>query len=215
MSRRFHTSWYGLFAHPILDRDIFEELPYIRQREILAVTYGGTSPDLSCLSKSPFWFFVSIPDSVSLTFLVKIKVEYERRNVMNRIEDLSVSETAAIIDILQKHVTLSKLIETCTVHGKGERIKTNKPVDGVYAYIWRMARFNDNSDPCMPITAFWDLEAGLRKLTGKEVSFTFIHEGQKTICDWLDKWSVKLIEQVGGDPLAGALRWGRASGLVL
>jgi hypothetical protein len=52
-SRLYHASWGGLFAHPVLDRDIFECLPYLRQREILASTYGGSVPDLSDIPPIP------------------------------------------------------------------------------------------------------------------------------------------------------------------
>jgi hypothetical protein len=214
-SRLYHSSWGGLFAHPVLDRDIFECLPYIRQREILAATYGGEVPDLSYIPPVPFWFFCTIPDSLPLTFLVQQKVDYERRNVMERLDTLTIEQVEGILSVLAEHVTLQKLIAACTVRGRGESIKTNKPSDGVYAYVWRMARFNDGSDVCMPVTAFFDLEKGINEITGIPASFTFIREGQqKAICDWLDKWSQELVKRVGGDPLAGTLRWGRVLGMV-
>jgi hypothetical protein len=109
---------------------------------------------------------------------------------------------------------MPKLIAACTIRGRGESIKVNKPADGVYAYIWRMARFNDGADTSMPITAFYDLEAGIKQVTGFAISFQKTETQQMLICDWLDKWSHELVKQVGGDPLTGTLRWGRSLGLV-
>ena len=213
-ARLYHSSWGGLFAHPVLDRDIFECLPYIRQREILAATYGGDVPDLSYIPPTPFWFFCTIPDSLPLAFLVRQKVDYEKRDVMERLDTLTPEQVEGILDVLEGHVTMPKLIASCTIQGRGESIKTNRPADGVYAYVWRMARFNNGADTSMPTTAFYDLEAGIKQATGFVVSFTLIRGGQQAICDWLDKWSQELVKQTGGDPLTGTLRWGKALGMV-
>lgn len=202
-ARLLHSSWGGLFAHPVLDRDIFECLPYIRQREILAATYGGDVPDLDCIPSVPFWFFCTIPDSLPLTFLVHQKVDYKKKD-----DTLIPEQVEEILSVLESHVTMRKLIASCTIRGRGESIKNNKPTDGVYAYVWRMARFNGGKDISIPITTFYDLEIGIKQVTGHAV-------GQpKAVCCWLNKWSQELVKQVGGDPLTGTLRWGRALGLV-
>jgi hypothetical protein len=201
-ARLLHSSWGGLFAHPVLDRDIFECLPYIRQREILAATYGGDVPDLSCIPQPPLWFFCTIPDSLPLAFLVRQKVDYEKRD-----DTLTPEQVEGIFTSLESHVTMPKLVAACTVRGRGESIKTNKPTDGIYAYVWRMARFNGGLDTFVPLTAFYDLEAGIRQITGYAVTGQQFHH-------WLDKWSHELVKQIGGDPLTGTLRWGRSLGLV-
>jgi hypothetical protein len=134
---------------------------------------------------------------------------------MEYLDTLTVEQVEGILSVLEGHVTMPKLIASCTVRGRGDSIKTNKPIDGVYAYVWRMARFNSGADTSMPITAFFDLEVGIKEATSIPVSFTFIREGQqRAVCDWLDKWSQELVKHVGGDPLAGTLRWGRVLGLV-
>lgn len=122
------------------------------------------------------------------------------------------AEIVNLIDAIVENTELA--IKKCTVRGLGKKIKTNKPTDGIYAYVWRMARFHSGADMHIPTTHDWDLTDGIEARTGIKVYFDIASFERKAILDALDKLAERVVVAVGGDPNAAAIRWGRAFGII-
>ena len=82
------------------------------------------------------------------------------------VHDLTDEQTTEVMAKLADLLTLPNMLRDCTPRGSGKAIKTNKPKNGVMAYVWRMARFHNGTDTTMPMTATFDLGAGIREMTG-------------------------------------------------
>ncbi len=119
-----------------------------------------------------------------------------------------------VIDAVKRHVSKASVIRHCTPRGNGTAIKSNKPKDGIHAYIWRMATFHSAIDPCMPCTADFDLADGIEALTGQRVSSCDFYRSPeaKEMIRWLEAQADMLIVHVGLDPFGAARRW-KAAGL--
>jgi hypothetical protein len=114
---------------------------------------------------------------------------------------------------LSAKVTRETVLRACTNQGK---IRASKPKDGVFAYIWRWARFHNGADPCMPCTIEFDLDGQLERdgvgvILGTKM--TVSREEARFVQDMLEVWSDWLIIQTGGNPMAGARRWAPLLGL--
>ena len=133
---------------------------------------------------------------------------------MTSFAEITSKEAKQVMDELGETMTLEAMIEACTPHGKGKGIKTNKPADGIMAYVWRMARFNNGDDPTMPVTAYWDLADGLSKRLGHRISTAMINDDLKVICRFLEGKSDELITATGGNRFSAAIHWGRALGYI-
>lgn len=109
---------------------------------------------------------------------------------------------------------VKRAVKEISVHGKGQRIKTNKPKDGVYAFVWRMARFHSGQDPRMPVCADWDLSAGIKAATGEDMKFYVVRAGsvEKQIMDKLDKLVDACLIEMKIDRFGGARVWAKALG---
>lgn len=193
-------------SHPILDRDNFLCLTYVRQREILKAMYGGELPDFDSIPAPPSWFFFHVPDSIPLTALLRRRVELERSAMPTP------AQYREILTALQAHVTPAALTAACTARGRGETFKSAKPHDGVYAFIWRMGRFHSGAADKVSFEALWELEEGIIMLTGIQVRFDLSPE-QKPILKFVNDAAKDLTASLGEDPMKGTLRFGRAVGM--
>lgn len=80
--------------------------------------------------------------------------------------------------------------------GRGGKLRSTKPKDNLRAgYVWRMARFHGGKDVTMPVCFMMDVEGD-----------PYIRE--------LDILSDEIARESFGSHFAGALRWGRALGMV-
>jgi hypothetical protein len=221
-SRRDYLNWAGWFSDPVEEHDAFITLPAYRQNEILEFKKHSATglpftpevlaniyrfaPDPDFVLKEPIadWFKYSFEDA-TLTLL--------RRNTV----ELSMTPQDLIVvkEALSKHVTGEAVIQACTVRGKGQQIKTNKPSDGVMAYVWRMARFNNGADVTIPVTCYWDLSDGVKALTGVKDSFSIMTPESREVVDMLNRTADELVVATGGDKNAAAKRWGRAMGYTI
>ena len=149
-----------------------------------------------------------IPNGIPLAFFQRESVYYIGEKKMNKIsgKDLTFEQAHLIVSKLESSVTLEKMIAECTPRGNGRGIKSNKPTDGIMAFIWRMARFYNGVDPTMPITCYWDLEDGISRLTGLSISTCIVTENVKIVLNCLDSKVNALILATGGNPNAAALR---------
>lgn len=110
-----------------------------------------------------------------------------------------------ILLAFEQHVTQERLVAECT---SAQRLLSDKPLDGVFAFIWRLARYMSGADSHLPSTAFIDLIDGTSKLTHLRVDPGSV----KTIMQFLESKAVQLVEAVQGDRNASAIRWAQAEG---
>ena len=96
----------------------------------------------------------------------------------------------------------SALVEI-SPRGNKKTIKTGKPKHGVYAYIWRMARFHSGIDTTMPITATW----GLKSQLNADLGYTLTYTDENEIARSLDPLVDQCLARLNLSPYAGALRW--------
>ncbi len=121
-----------------------------------------------------------IPNGISLAEFRRHSVEYSR---------------VSALEAVQGHVlTLPKALPL------------QKPLDGVYAFIWRAARYHGGLAGSIPVTAFWDLEDGISRLTGLRGG------ASEEVVSFLDKTAQGFAEATGNDKNAATLRWARIIG---
>jgi hypothetical protein len=125
-------------------------------------------------------------------------------------------------DFIRHYLHIDCALEVITPRGKGQSIKTGKPTkhSPIYAYIWRMARFNSGADLTLPVMASFDLQDGLGEIcpsfrTGENRDRTpeqreADRKVGKVAADLLDALSMVCVKLVKGDALAGAKRWHKA-----
>lgn len=109
---------------------------------------------------------------------------------------------------------LPAAIKELTPRGKGGKIKTNKPKNGVYAYIWRMCRFHCGDDVTLPMTATFDLSYGIDEAIGVKVLFAVMTPETREMLNKVDAFADSVLKSIGLSDLKGAARWGRAMGLL-
>ncbi len=171
--------------------------------------YGGDLPDFGAIPSIPPWFVFHIPDSLPLTSLLRRRVELQ--SIMPPTPD----QLQQILTALRTHVTAPNLIASCTALGKGEKFKTAKPHDGVYAYIWRMGRFHGGDATAASFEALWELEEGIVALTGINICIDLNDKRQRPLLAFVNAWSKELVTNMGEDCHHGLLRFGRSQGLGL
>jgi hypothetical protein len=212
--RQWYMNSGGWFAHPELDIEAFRDLPAWRQREILEcqrifrdvpgvqayeIIEAGTWKPYSnqklaadCCRKSSEAVLPSIPPAVkyfipngiSLTEFRRQRVEYRRDSAL---------------EAVQGHIARDQLVQVGTTDD-GKALARRKPLDGIYAFIWRCARYYSGQDAGIPVTAFWDLEDSLIRLTGTRGGV------DREMVKFLEQKALELVEITGGENIA-ALRW--------
>lgn len=87
------------------------------------------------------------------------------------------------------------------------KLKTNKPANGIDAYVWRMVRFHSGADVTLPMTAAWGI---LREL--KTQGFQIEHKDyygavENEILKTLDYTVDAVMVELKLNPYKGVLRW--------
>ncbi len=98
---------------------------------------------------------------------------------------------------------------TRALTGRKGGLRPSKPKgNGLYAYIWRMARFHSGADVTMPIMCGFDLQDYLDEngIPGR-VAMLLDDAGQ-AITNEADAVVDKVLEALGEDPNGAARRWG-------
>ena len=219
-------NWAGFFPHPVEDIDVFNRMPSSRQAEARAthdlirnnphaqlfliydpstrqpypgqVLYSDIEKKLKesrrSLPEVPAGYKFGVPDGIS-------------RNVFAYCHAPEPTEDEAyrILLAFERHVTHERLIEACTYD---QRLLSDKPVDGVFAFIWRLALYMSGSSKRIPATAFVDLMDGISRLTHIRVDIARVN----TLMKFLKDKAEELVDAVGNDRHAGALRWAQATG---
>ncbi len=116
--------------------------------------------------------------------------------------------------LIQKFTSNDKAaIRELSPQGDAHGLKFNKPKNGIWAYVWRLAKFRSGVDPRTPMRADWDLSDEIEKETGWRVNFYAGDDpAQKAILKALDGQVNRVVKELGLDPQGAARRWGRALG---
>ncbi len=173
--REMFLPWAGYFPHPELDKDI-QPPPWPVSQEI--------QQTLDALPAIPLAVKFIIPNGISLTEFRRHTVEYKQVPSL---------EIAWVLELLQGHVAGLKTLSL------------RKPLDGVYAFVWRCARYYGGLDANIPVTAFWDLEDGLARLTGVRFG------AKKEVVSFLEQ---KAQELIAGEKNVATLRWAHIMGRI-
>ncbi len=91
--------------------------------------------------------------------------------------------------------------------GNGERLKTSRPEDGTYAYLWRMCRFHAGIDLSMPITCYHYLSIQIEKETGKKYLFGIMNQEQQDILQALDNFVTYILCSLELDGYQAAFKY--------
>jgi hypothetical protein len=219
-------SWAGCIPHPVEDRDVFAKLPPWRQARMLetaeickkypfAHSFRVINPSTG--KPYPGQVLISeIQDAIATQrrSLPEVPDGYKfdipngvPRGVFAYAYAPAPTEIQAhgILLLLEEYVTMEQLKAKCT---HDNRLLSDKPLDGVYAFIWRLARYMCGLDSSITATAFVDLIDGVSRLT----SFRVDPWQVTTIMKFLEASATQLVEAVGGNKDAGKLRWAQAAG---
>jgi len=135
---------------------------------------------IDTLTAIPLTVKFIIPNGISLAEFRRHLVEYSQ---------------VSTLEAVQGHVL-----------GLPKALAPQKPLDGVYAFVWRLARYHSGVAGTIPVTAFWDLEDGISRLTGLRGGAT------EEVVKFLEKKARELVEITGGDKNVAAVRWARIMG---
>jgi hypothetical protein len=115
--------------------------------------------------------------------------------------------------------------------GRGGKLRSAKPKQGIYAYIWRMCTFHSGIDPTMPVVAEMDLQRGIEEVLQEKgyVKFREVdpnnpfsvrrdqtsiyerdlreHKALMNLIDGRGGLVDRVLKQFGLDPLGAARRW--------
>jgi hypothetical protein len=218
--RQWYTNFAGYAPHPEEDREAFNDLPAWRQREIqechrifreipsvqayeiidpstmrpypnqkLADDYYRKIPEVALAPVPPAAKYF-IPNGISLA-------EFRRQRV-------ECSE-GSILEALIGHVTRDRLIQIGATED-GKALARSKPLDGTIAFIWRYAQYYSGQTLAIPVTAFWDLDDGISRLTGVRGG------ASEEVVGFLEQKAHELVEITGGEKNVAVLRWARIMG---
>ena len=127
-----------------------------------------------------------------------------------------------IKNLLGPYMQLTSAIAKISPRGNGAKVKTCKPKDALWSYVWRMARFNVGDDMTLPMTAEFALSSALKSHLPDAggwdgVKFNINSEQsrenrgvQAVAAKLLDSVSMASIAVMGLNPYQGANRWHRA-----
>jgi hypothetical protein len=86
---------------------------------------------------------------------------------------------------LEQAVADERIFEHCTVQGEGRRLINQKPMHGLYAYLWARVLLRKRTLTSLPLTYFWELEEGVHAVTGRQ--FNLRTPEAEQVLRWLDR----------------------------
>jgi len=98
-------------------------------------------------------------------------------------------------------------VHGCTPYGKGLKLLSNKPDDGYYAYVWRMARFHCGEDMRMPIQCIFDLSDAIAADFGVRIGFFTLDHSRRKALTTLDDLADRVLKRIGLSTTTTALHW--------
>lgn len=84
-------------------------------------------------------------------------------------------EVSAEVEKILKAVAHNDAQAIKVLAGRGGKLRSAKPKQGIYAYVWRMCTFHSGIDPTMPVVAEMDLQRGIAEVL-KEKGYTKFRE---------------------------------------
>jgi hypothetical protein len=100
------------------------------------------------------------------------------------------------------------LLKEITPYGRGEKLKSSRPKDGVACYVWRMIKFHAGIDYHTPTTCFFYLANQLRKDEILPTAlFACISKKEQEVLDILDARVVELSAKLNLDTTVTARRF--------
>ena len=112
------------------------------------------------------------------------------------------------LEILASDVNAA--VQDCTPYGKGLKLLSNKPGDGYYAYVWRMARFHCGEDMSMPMQCLFDLSDAIAADFEMRIDFFLIDGSRKKALDTLDGLADSVLKRIGLSTTHTAVQWAGA-----
>ncbi len=106
------------------------------------------------------------------------------------------------VGAIDAHASIPELLKAVATEDK--KLIVKKPLDGIHAFIWRVAR-HAGLNRAIPVSAFWDLEEGVLKLTGT-LGVT------DEVVRFLEHRAAELVAATGGNQHAAQVRWTRFLG---
>lgn len=227
--KEMYLNWAGWTASPETEPDVFYRLPVPVQREKLHIRqllkdhpearpyaiydphtrlpYPGQvllddiirkeKDNRQALPEVPTWFKYGVPNGVPVSLF----------SLSSAGEKWTNEQTKEAMERLENHTTENAVLSACTKEG---HLLLVKPVDGIYAFIWRVARFCSGLDTFIPVTAFLDLEDGLARFGIRMPD----EESLQPLLKHLQEVAHTLVNRSGGDKDAAAVRYGKAVGLI-
>lgn len=128
------------------------------------------------------------------------------------VHELTDEQVATILARLPELLATPMLIANCTPRGKGGKLKTSRPGHGLYAYVWRQARFHSGADTTMPINDTYYLGQWVRAEFGIPLCISLIRPNVRKLLDVCDAAGDRLCVALGLTTLGAAIRWGQAFG---
>lgn len=182
-----YLPWGGWFAHPTLEPEVCSRHPGWWQRErafIRKAVREGREFSLDEILKlregdPAQTLAVHISSGISLDYL------------KSRFKTTATAE--AVLVKLRAVVNADYVLARCTAFGDGRDLLREKPLQGLFAYIWISALYQKDVIPIVPIYALFDLEDGIFDLTGEWVS---VGEESVVLHLWLDSQIKMLMQQV-------------------
>lgn len=140
-------------------------------------------------------------------------------------------EVSAEVDRILKSVAHNDAQAIKVLAGRGGKLRSAKPKQGIYAYVWRMCTFHSGIDPTMPVVAEMDLQRGIAEVL-KDKGYTKFrdvppdapmhrrrdatliferdlreHKATMDLIDGRGGLVDRVLKQFGLDPFGAARRW--------
>ena len=198
-------AWAGWFAHPTYDHDVFCRYPEWRKAEIMelqelaknkpnAQTFFIYSP----VTMQPYPDQILLRDiekKIEKKTLAPVQLRYTIPNIPRGVfsvhyPDPTEEEIKKALVLLEQNINKEKVSAACT---KNRELSNEKPINGAYAFIWRVARYSSGLDPLIPVTAFIDLMDGVNYFTRLK-----INPQVDPIMGFFDARAQELIGTIGG-----------------
>jgi hypothetical protein len=109
---------------------------------------------------------------------------------------------------IEHKMTMDFVLPQITVRGNCKQLKTNRPKDGIAAYVWRMVRFHGGIDVCLPMTIHFHLANQVENdIPGIKFKCGIFGAFEKDVLDRLDKLADDCCRKLGLSMFGAARAW--------
>jgi hypothetical protein len=143
----FYANWGGFFPHPQLDAALPRPLKFNAEP-------SPVKPLPSLLT------MFTIPDDIPAEVLLSDVVGYP-------------TNTTQIESRLNEYTTLPKLAAVC-IPPSGRGLNSIPPLDRIYAFVWKMAKYLTGTYPILSVADLWELEDEIEVRFGARLTATIV-----------------------------------------